>query len=106
MKNKEECGAVAKTESNALQEDNKIPIKKTSKISPSTSVRNDTKNIPKNFGTAISIYIKKNPARVKKLLSERNVPYTSFLQFNRTIKYELNSLVDLRGVWCTAEDDP
>lgn len=33
----------------------------------------DTKNIPKNFGTAISIYIKNNPLRVKKLLRLKKI---------------------------------
>ena len=69
-------------------------------------IKNDTKNIPKNFGTAICIYIKKNPNLVKKLLQDRRISYTSFLNFNKTIKHKLNSLIDLRKIWSSSPEDP
>jgi hypothetical protein len=43
---------------------------------------NDTKNIPKNFGTAIYIFIKRNSMMVKNLLSKNKISYSKFCQFN------------------------
>lgn len=59
----------------------------------------DTKNIPKNFGTAIHIFIKRNSAKVKNLLSKKKLSYSQFYQFNKDAKEKINSLLHLRELW-------
>jgi hypothetical protein len=59
----------------------------------------DTKNIPKNFGTAIHIFVKKNSIKVKSLLSKNKISYSQFYQFNKDAKEKINSLLHLRELW-------
>lgn len=75
----------------------KIPIRKRRLLRKNESY--DTKNIPKNFGTAIYIFIKKNSGKVKNLLSKNKVPYSQFYQFNKAAKEKINSLLHLREMW-------
>lgn len=44
-------------------------------ISHNSSLRNDTKNIPKNYGKAMLAYIQKNSRETKYLLSVHDVDY-------------------------------
>ncbi len=44
-------------------------------ISHNSSLRNDTKNIPKNYGKAMLTYIQKNGREVKNLLEKYEVDY-------------------------------
>ena len=44
-------------------------------ISHNSSLRNDTKNIPKNYGKAMLTYIQKNCRQVKNLLDKYDVDY-------------------------------
>lgn len=37
--------------------------------------RNDTKNIPKNYGKAILTFIKKNSSKIRLLLKKNNVDF-------------------------------
>ena len=43
--------------------------KEINKISHNSSLRNDTKNIPKNYGKAMLTYIQKNTREIKKCIS-------------------------------------
>jgi hypothetical protein len=43
--------------------------KEINKISHNSSLRNDTKNIPKNYGKAMLNYIQKNTREIKKFIS-------------------------------------
>jgi hypothetical protein len=47
--------------------------KEINKISHNSSLRNDTKNIPKNYGKAMLTYIQKNTREIKKFISEHDV---------------------------------
>ena len=49
--------------------------KKKSKISHNSSLRNDTKNIPKNYGKAMLAYIQKNTRQTKELLEVHDVNF-------------------------------
>jgi hypothetical protein len=49
--------------------------KEKSKISHNSSLRNDTKNIPKNYGKAMLAYIQKNTRQTKELLEVHDVNF-------------------------------
>lgn len=66
----------------------------------------DTKNIPKNFGTAIHIFIKKNSSRVKNLLVQKKVNFCQFYSFIKEAKERINSLLHLRELWEHKDNDP
>jgi len=66
----------------------------------------DTKNIPKNFGTAIHIFIKKNSLKVKSLLLKHKISYSQFYHFNKAAKEKINSLLHLRELWEEKKGDP
>ena len=66
---------------------------------------NDTKNIPKNFGSAICTYIKKNSPRVKKILQLRKLSYPRFMEITKKMKEDISSIHDLREVWNSSEED-
>lgn len=65
----------------------------------------DTKNIPKNFGTAIHIFIKRNSGKVKNLLAKKKISYSQFYEFNKQAKEKINSLLHLRELWENNADD-
>lgn len=46
----------------------------------------DTKNIPKNFGTAIYIFMKRNTKKIKNLLEKKKISFSQFYQFNKAAK--------------------
>lgn len=55
------------------------------------SVKNDTKNIPKNYGKAILSFIKKSPLS-RKLAAEMNVSYSDLMINIRRLKKRVNSI--------------
>jgi len=65
-------------------------------ISHNSSLRNDTKNIPKNYGKAMLAYIQKNNRQAKQLLSELDVDYIEFMMTVKNFKTKINTIHDLR----------
>lgn len=59
-------------------------------------MRNDTKNIPKNYGKAMLAYIQKNTRQAKQLLSEHDVDFMEFLMKVKSFKTKINTIHDLR----------
>jgi hypothetical protein len=70
--------------------------KSINKISHNSSLRNDTKNIPKNYGKAMLSYIQKNIRQSKQLLSELNVDFLEFMMTVKNFKNKINTIHDLR----------
>ena len=62
-------------------------------------MKNDTKNIPKNFGKAIIAFIRKNPHIVKRVLSAYNVNLKEYLYALKRRKNKLNNIASLRSLW-------
>lgn len=65
-------------------------------ISHNSSLRNDTKNIPKNYGKAMLAYIQKNSRQAKELLSEMDVDMMEFMMVVKSFKTKINTIHDLR----------
>jgi hypothetical protein len=61
--------------------------------------KNETKNIPKNYGKAIIIFIEKNPRKIHPILTHYNVEYNSLLQELQERKKSINTIADLRKMW-------
>ena len=76
-------------------------FKRTSnKIRKSKPQKNETKNIPKNYGKAIVSFIENNKEVVKKVLSKfSSMTYISFVNLLRLKKNKINSIADLRTFW-------
>ena len=64
-----------------------------------SKAKNDTKNIPKNFGSAICTFIKKNDDKVRKLVHKKGISLPMFYRFSKKMKSEIQSIHDLRNVW-------
>lgn len=60
--------------------------------------KNDTKNIPKNYGKAILSYILRSP-KTRKLVSNMGVNLSDFLIQIRKMKNKINSIDGLRKMW-------
>ena len=63
------------------------------------NVRNDTKNIPKNFGKAIISFVQRNDRIIKKFLSDEKTSYHEYVAALKARKKNLNSIADLRALW-------
>lgn len=74
------------------------PHKIKNKISHNSAMRNDTKNIPKNYGKSILTFIRKSP-KTRRLLSQRGIPFPEFMMHVRKIKKKVNSIESLRNMW-------
>ncbi len=68
-------------------------------ISHNCSLRNDTKNIPKNYGKAMLSFIQKNSREVKEVLSKYEVNHLQFMMFVKSFKSQINTIHDLREMW-------
>lgn len=68
------------------------------KISHNSSLRNDTKNIPKNYGKAILTFIQKS-AKSRKLTAQMGLNFSDFMMQVRRIKKKVNSIEGLRKMW-------
>jgi hypothetical protein len=62
-------------------------------------VKNETKNIPKNFGKGIISFIERNERKVRTLLRKEGVAYSCFIEMMREEKKSINTIQDLRRLW-------
>lgn len=69
-----------------------------------SKMKNDTKNIPKNYGKAILTHIQKTSYRTKKVVAHFGLSYPEFMSQVRKNKTRINSIADLRKMW--GEKDP
>lgn len=70
-----------------------------------SKMKNDTKNIPKNYGKAILTHIQKNTYTVKKILAHEGVSFAEFMSQVRKNKTRINSIADLRKMWGEGDYD-
>lgn len=68
------------------------------KLSHNSSLRNDTKNIPKNYGKAILSFIQKSP-KSRKLAAEMGIQFADFMMQVRRMKKKVNSIEGLKKMW-------
>lgn len=77
----------------------KEPTSEREIVSMQSKMKNDTKNIPKNYGKAILSYVQKSTHRVKRLLAKHGVSFGEFMAQVRRNKAKINSIADLRAIW-------
>jgi hypothetical protein len=58
--------------------------------------KNETKNIPKNYGKAIITFIEKNKTKVTKMLEGRNIGYADIINEFKYRKRSINTIEHLR----------
>lgn len=63
------------------------------------AVKNETKNIPKNYGKAIIIFIENNRSLIEDVLSRNGDDYDHLLSKLRNLKKKINTISDLRNLW-------
>ena len=61
-------------------------------------LRNDTKNIPKNYGKAILAFIEVYP-RLRELLSSMGINHSDFITHVRRLRKKVTSIDGLRKMW-------
>ena len=61
--------------------------------------KNETKNIPKNFGKAIIIFVEKNKKKLKPLMEQSGVTYRQVYDELQEKKKSINTIADLREIW-------
>ncbi|CAM5999318.1 unnamed protein product [Sphagnum balticum] len=62
-------------------------------------MKNETKNIPKNFGKGIISFIEKNEWKIRPLLVRNGVNVGEFIVKMRMEKKTINTIADLRRLW-------
>ena len=62
-------------------------------------LKNETKNIPKNYGKAIISFIEKCKQRVSEICSHTGVPFEEFYEEMLETKKSINTIADLRRLW-------
>lgn len=62
-------------------------------------LKNETKNIPKNFGKGIISFIERNETCVNELLEQEGVSLDVFLGRMKDEKRVINTIADLRRLW-------
>lgn len=62
-------------------------------------MKNETKNIPKNFGKAIIIFIEKNEEVLLPITRKFGIEYKNLLDNLRNMKKKINTIADLRNLW-------
>lgn len=67
----------------------------------SNKIKNETKNIPKNFGKAIIIFIEKNPELLNEILEMHGVNHQSLMGRLKNLKKKINTIADLRNLWAS-----
>ncbi len=65
----------------------------------SKKIKNQTKNIPKNFGKGIISFIEKNPSKVKILADKYKFNSNDFTKKLKELKRSINTIADLRNLW-------
>lgn len=83
---------------------NEVPVQAEEKEAAKEEVddrssRNETKNIPKNYGKAIMGYIQRNKQRVSKILQKEGVDFNDFYGYVSVQSKTINSIADLREIW-------
>lgn len=61
--------------------------------------KNETKNIPKNYGKAIIIFIEKNREALEKIIVENGHNYDQLIEKLARFKKTINTISDLRTLW-------
>ena len=75
------------------------------KPSGSKKIKNETKNIPKNYGKAIISFIERNEKLVRRVLNTTDSnDYNAFMNTIRQKKRKVNSIADLRSLWVDEEN--
>lgn len=74
-----------------LEDESKVKHISKNKVSHNSSLRNDTKNIPKNYGKAILSFIQKSP-KTKKLANSLGVSHSDLMTQVRRVKKRINSI--------------
>ena len=64
-----------------------------------TCVKNETKNIPKNYGKAIITFIEKYREEFEPVFQEAGVSYTEFMNELAAKKKYINTIANLRDLW-------
>lgn len=68
-------------------------------------IKNETKNIPKNYGKAIISFIERNEAVVRRVVAAAgDNNYAGFMATIRLKKRKVNSIADLRSLWLDEEN--
>lgn len=62
-------------------------------------LKNETKNIPKNYGKAIIIFIENNRKLIEDVLQRNGDNYDNLVSRLRTLKKKINTISDLRNLW-------
>jgi hypothetical protein len=62
-------------------------------------VKNETKNIPKNYGKAIISFIEKYRLEVSEICDRTGVPFEDFEEEMIAAKKTINTIADLRRLW-------
>ena len=66
-------------------------------------LKNETKNIPKNFGKGIISFIEKHPTLVRGVVEHNGLNFTRFMERIRGVKKVINTIADLRRLWTDTE---
>lgn len=93
-KSKEESGLVKREES---EEGNSMGGEE-------KRMKNETKNIPKNFGKAIIIFIEKNQPSLEATCHQYGISFLDLLERLRSVKKKINTIADLRNLWGDNEE--
>lgn len=67
-------------------------------------LKNETKNIPKNYGKAIIIFIENNRELIENVLLANGDNYDRLLLKLRALKKKINTISDLRNLWENQEE--
>jgi hypothetical protein len=59
----------------------------------------ESKNIPKNYGKAIVIFIQKSEHYTRSVLKHLGIDYDAFMKHLNTLKKNLNTIKQLRSMW-------
>ena len=68
-------------------------------VVPDKPVKNETKNIPKNYGKAIISFMEKYKDVVERVCDDLNVPFEDFFGDMLEYKKTINTISDLRKLW-------
>lgn len=61
--------------------------------------KNQTKNIPKNFGKAIITFILKSKKQLESFLQSENIKYSELIYFLKPRRKRLHSINELKKIW-------
>lgn len=65
--------------------------------------KNETKNIPKNFGKAIIIFVEKNKKMLRPIFERENIEFRQVFEELQKMKKNINTIADLRYFWTECE---